>query len=150
MMRPCRRRCSSLRLAPFAALLLLALLAWVHRPARAEIYVVELSNFAIEPEALTIEAGDTVEWRIVSGRHSATSKDDAWDSAALGEGATFAQRFDAAGVYPYFCTPHDFMRGTVTVLPAPSFWERWGSWLVAGEGLALIAAGLYALRRYRA
>ena len=32
------------------------------------------------------------------------------------------------GVYPYFCTPHDFMRGTITVLEAPSLWERVKAW----------------------
>jgi plastocyanin len=109
--------------------ILLALLAVVPGPARAETYVVELSNFAVEPRALTIRAGDTVEWRIVSGRHSSTSKDAGWDSGKLEEGATFTQRFDVPGVYPYFCTPHDFMRGTVTVLEAPNWWERVKAWL---------------------
>jgi plastocyanin len=97
--------------------------------ARAETYVVEVSNFAIEPQALTIQAGDVVEWRIVSGRHSATSKDAAWDTGELERGASFAQQFDVPGVYPYFCTPHDFMRGTVTVLETPSLWQRVRAWL---------------------
>jgi hypothetical protein len=113
------------------------------------VYLVDLKNFAIDPEELTIEAGDTVEWHIVSGRHSTTSKDDAWDSGELQQGMTFAHRFETAGVYPYFCRPHDFMRGTVTVLPRPSLWERWGILLVAGEGLVLIGAGAYALWRHR-
>jgi plastocyanin len=100
--------------------------------AHAETYVVEVSNFAIEPQALTIQAGDVVEWRILSGRHSSTSQDVAWDSGEVEKGASFAQRFDVPGVYPYFCTQHDFMRGTVTVLPAPSLWERVKAWLAAG------------------
>jgi plastocyanin len=108
------------------------MLACAHAPARAETYLVEVGNFAIEPRELTIQAGDTVEWRIVSGRHSATAKDEAWDSGELEQGAAFAQRFDVAGVYPYFCTPHDFMRGTITVLEAPSWWERVKAWLAAG------------------
>jgi plastocyanin len=124
----CRPRRSSRRLAQFA--ILLALLA-VAGEARAETYVVELSNFAVEPQALTIHAGDTVAWRIVSGRHSSTSKDDAWDSGELEGEATFAQRFDVPGVYPYFCTPHDFMRGTITVLEEPSLWERVKAWIAA-------------------
>jgi plastocyanin len=98
----------------------------------AETYVVEVSNFAIEPQALTIQAGDVVEWRILSGRHSSTSKVAAWDSGEVEQGASFAQRFDVPGVYPYFCTQHDFMRGRVTVLEAPSFWERVKAWLAAG------------------
>lgn len=103
-------------------------------PAHAATYVVELSNFAIEPPELTIRAGDTVVWRIVSGRHSSTSKEDAWDSGELEQGASFAQQFDVPGVYPYFCTPHDFMRGTITVLEPPTLWERLKAWFVAGEG----------------
>jgi len=117
--------------------------------ARAETHLVQLSNFAVDPPALTIEAGDTVEWRVVSGHHSSTAKDRAWDSGEMAEGVIFAQRFDEPGVYPYFCTPHDFMRGTITVVPGPSLWARWTRWVVAGVALALIAAGLLALRRYR-
>jgi plastocyanin len=93
--------------------------------------VVEIGNFVVEPPALTIQAGDSVEWRIVSGRHSATAKDGAWDSGELEEGTAFAHRFDAPGVYPYFCTPHDFMRGTITVLEPPSLWQRVKAWLAA-------------------
>jgi plastocyanin len=114
-------------LARFAVLL--ALLALTPGLAHADTYVVELSNFAVEPRELTIRAADTVEWRIVSGRHSSTSKDAAWDSGELEQGAAFAQQFDVPGVYPYFCTPHDFMRGTITVLEAPSLWERVKAWL---------------------
>ena len=114
--------------------ILLALLALMPGPAHADTYVVELSNFAVEPQSLTIQAGDMVEWRIVSGRHSSTSRDQDWDSGELEQGAAFAQRFELPGVYPYFCTPHDFMRGTITVLEAPSWWERFKAWLVAGEG----------------
>jgi plastocyanin len=127
MTRTCRQRGSSRRAARLA--LRLALLALTPDLAHADTYVVELSDFAVEPRELTIRAGDTVEWRIVSGRHSATSKDAAWDSGELEQGASFAQQFDAPGVYPYFCTPHDFMRGTVTVLEAPSLWERVKAWL---------------------
>lgn len=100
-------------------------------PARAETHVVELSNFAVDPPALTIEAGDTVEWRVASGRHSSTAKDGAWDSGEMAGGVIFAQRFDEPGVYPYFCTPHDFMRGTITVVEPPSLWERVKAWIAA-------------------
>jgi plastocyanin len=115
--------------APLAVLL--ALLASMPGPAHADAYVVELSNFAVEPPALTIRAGDTVEWRILSGRHSSTAKDGAWDSGEMTEGVVFAQQFDVPGAYPYFCTPHDFMRGTVTVVEAPSLWERLTAWIAA-------------------
>ncbi len=113
--------------------------------AHAATHLVELRNFAVDPPALTIDAGDTVEWRVISGRHSSTAKDDSWDSGELEQGLTFSQRFDVPGVYPYFCTPHDFMRGTITVLPGPSLWARWSTWMVAAVALLLIAAGSAAL-----
>jgi plastocyanin len=93
--------------------------------------VVEVSNFAVEPPALTIHVGDSVEWRIVSGRHSSTAKDGTWDSGELEQGTIYAHHFDVPGVYPYFCTPHDFMRGTVTVLAPPSLWERAKAWFAS-------------------
>jgi plastocyanin len=124
MIPPCRPPRSSPK---GIAALALALLA---SPgiAQAETYVVELGNFEIQPPSLTIHAGDTVEWRIVSGRHSSTAKDGAWDSGEMTEDVTFTQRFDVAGVYPYFCTPHDFMRGTITVLKPPGLWDRLKAW----------------------
>ena len=125
MMPACLRPRSSRRRLAILALALLAL----PDGARAETFVVELSNFAVEPRNLTIQVGDTVEWSIGSGRHSSTSKDGAWDSGEMAGEVTFAQRFDVPGVYPYFCTPHDFMRGTITVLEPPSLWERLKGWL---------------------
>jgi plastocyanin len=142
---PLRRSSRSLRWLLFVVLVAVAPIA-----AQAATHVVELSNFAVDPAALTIVEGDSVEWRIVSGRHSSTAKDGGWNSGELGEDITFTQRFDVAGVYPYFCTPHDFMRGTITVLPGPSIWQRWSTWLVAGVALLLIAAGTVLMRGRRA
>lgn len=133
----------------WAVTLVLLVLLLAPPAGHAATHAVELSNFAVDPAALTIEEGDTVEWRVVSGRHSSTAKDASWDSGEFDEGVTFSRRFDVAGVYPYFCTPHDFMRGTVTVLPGPSFWERWSTWMVAGVAIVLIAAGSALLLRRR-
>ena len=38
-----------------------------------------------------------------------------WNSGLLSRYATFQRTFDAAGAFPYHCTPHPFMHGTVTV-----------------------------------
>jgi plastocyanin len=38
-----------------------------------------------------------------------------WSSPLLATGATYTQAFSAVGSYPYHCTPHPGMRGTVTV-----------------------------------
>jgi plastocyanin len=139
MMPACRPRGSSR--ASAAALVGLLLAAG---PAGAAIHEVVIRNFAFEPPELTIEAGDSVRWTVVSGTHSVTAKDHAFDSDELAAGTSFERRFDQPGVYPYFCTPHDFMRATITVLPGPSY----GPWAAAAGGVLLLgAAALLVLRR---
>jgi plastocyanin len=101
-----------------AALVCLLLLAY---PAGAATHEVVIRNFAFEPPELTIQAGDSVRWTVVSGRHSVTAEESTFDSAELEAGLSFERRFEEPGVFPYFCTPHDFMRATVTVLPGPSY-----------------------------
>lgn len=110
----------------------------------ATTHEVTVRNFVFEPPELTIEAGDTVRWTVISGRHSVTASDRLFDSKELETGFTFERRFDEPGAYPYFCTPHDFMRATVTVLPGRSY----GSWALAAAGALLLAgAAAFAWRR---
>jgi plastocyanin len=112
----CRPRGSSS--VGWAAVVCLLLLAG---PAGAATHEVLIRNFAFEPPELTVQAGDSVRWTVVSGRHSVTAKDRAFDSDELETGLSFERRFGEPGVFPYFCTPHDFMRATVTVLPGRSY-----------------------------
>jgi len=81
------------------------------------------------PSTVTIQVGDTVKWTWVGGGHSSTSgtpgsPDGNWNSGILSSGATFSHTFDAAGTFPYYCTPHGAccgMVGSVTVnAPTPS------------------------------
>ncbi len=124
-------------------------LAWLlgADPAHAATHEVLIRNFAFEPPELTIEAGDRVRWTVVSGTHSATAKDRSFNSAALAAGASFERRFEQPGVFPYFCTPHDFMRASVTVLPRPASGPFTLAAVAAGGVLALGAAALLVLRR---
>jgi plastocyanin len=116
MMAGCRPHASSsVCRAAAVGLLLLA------GPAGAATHEVVIRNFAFEPPELTIQAGDSVRWTVASGRHSVTAKDRAFDSDGLETGLSFERRFAEPGVFPYFCTPHDFMRATVTVVPGPSY-----------------------------
>lgn len=84
-----------------------------------------------EPHAVWVERGGTVTWELESGSHTTTAyaaqndkperiPDGAnpWDSGTLSEqGTTFENAFDTAGVYDYFCVPHEGtgMVGTVVV-----------------------------------
>ena len=89
-------------------------------PGLAATHEVLVRNFAFEPPELTIQAGDSVRWTVISGTHSVTAKDRAFDSGEFAAGSSFELRFEQPGAFPYFCTPHDFMRATVTVLPGTS------------------------------
>lgn len=116
-------------------------------PAAAEVHEVTVINFTFEPPKLTIAAGDTVRWRIISGRHSTTADGHAWTSGELQAGDVFELRFDEPGLYQYFCTPHDFMRGAVKVEPAPrGNVPMWLMVAMGGAGALLLAAGVWQRR----
>lgn len=93
--------------------------------------VMMTDTFEFDPRAVTVHAGDAVEWRNASRfKHSVTA-DPALGSAALPPGAqpfasgelqpgeSFRHVLSVPGTYRYFCTPHEGigMTGTITVLP---------------------------------
>ena len=50
--------------------------------------------------------------------HTVTSKTPSpvsFDSKVMQQGATFSNTFTQTGTYPYFCTIHTFMTGSVIV-----------------------------------
>jgi plastocyanin len=73
------------------------------------------------PNPIEIEVGDTVTWiNNDSSPHTVTtsSSKSNFDSDVLRRGETFSFTFDREGEYPYFCTLHPSMVGTVVVLPS--------------------------------
>ena len=69
------------------------------------------------PNPIEIKVGDMVTWiNDDSSRHTVTSSNDStFDSDVLRTGETFSFTFDNVGEYPYFCTLHPSMVGTVVV-----------------------------------
>jgi plastocyanin len=70
---------------------------------------------------IEIEVGDTVTWiNNDSSPHTVTttssSSNSNFDSDVLRRGETFSFTFDREGEYPYFCTLHPSMVGTVVVV----------------------------------
>lgn len=82
---------------------------------------VELVGFSFAPDAVEIQVGDTVRWTNGDAtRHTVTAGVDAEPTGAFhltfdGRGDSAALEFTEPGEYRYFCTPHPFMQGTVTV-----------------------------------
>jgi plastocyanin len=67
------------------------------------------------PAAQSIAKGDTVTWTNKMGfAHTVTADDGSFDSKLSG-GGTFSHTFPAAGSFPYSCTIHPSMKGTITV-----------------------------------
>jgi len=79
------------------------------------------TNDAYNPNPAQVSAGGSVTWtNDDSVPHTATSGQDAtpdgtFDSGILQQGASFSFTFEEAGEYPYFCTLHPNMVGTVSV-----------------------------------
>jgi plastocyanin len=88
-----------------------------------------LTDTAVSPNPIQAKVGQTVVWTnddsafhtVTSGSVGAPDAGKAFDSGLAGptaltaKGKTFEHKFDIAGEYPYFCTLHPAMVGTVTV-----------------------------------
>jgi plastocyanin len=77
--------------------------------------------FLFRPATLEVKAGSAVTWvNDDEIRHTVTSggphgRDGKFDEALGGKGARATVTFDQPGVYPYFCSRHQAMRGEVRV-----------------------------------
>ncbi len=76
--------------------------------------VVRLVGLSFEPRTIQVPVGKRVRWEWTdSVVHNVVSPDFA--SSPELSGASYAVRFDRAGTYPYRCTLHTGMNGTVVV-----------------------------------
>jgi uncharacterized protein (TIGR03118 family) len=89
--------------------------------SRAATVTIDISNFAFAPASKTIQVGDTVTWMNADlSAHTTTSgapgvPDGQWDSGFLQQDQSFSHTFNTAGAFPYYCSLHTFMTGTITV-----------------------------------
>ena len=94
--------------------------------ATASPVAVAISNFAFVPQNLTINQGQSVTWtNNDGGPHTTTSgtsptANGLWNSGNLATGQSFTFAFNTLGMYPYFCTRHTNMTGSVNVVPLAS------------------------------
>ncbi len=71
---------------------------------------------SFSPNPVEVKVGETVTWiNDDSVIHTATSTDGTFDSGIMRNGQSFSYTFDTAGEYPYYCTLHPNMVGTVVV-----------------------------------
>ena len=79
-------------------------------------HAVSISGFAYSPPSLTVTVGDTVTWTNNEDvPHTATADGGSFDTGTLDQGASNTVTFNTAGTFPYHCTIHTQMTGTITV-----------------------------------
>jgi plastocyanin len=89
------------------------------RASAAASTTVTIKDFDFTPAAITVNVGDTVTWTNDGPTaHSATASNGSFDTGIYGAGESRSHTFDQAGTFAYICTPHPFMKGTVTVQAA--------------------------------
>jgi plastocyanin len=96
----------------FATLCLAASSAW------AADVTVNIGGNTFSPENVTIQVGDTVTWvNEGQGFHNVVSDSAGFRSGDADLNWTFSHQFNSAGVFGYYCEPHQAfgMIGTVTV-----------------------------------
>jgi plastocyanin len=88
----------------------------------AETVEIDVADFAFKKGTVTVQAGTTVVWtnqdavgHTVTAGSAAEPQQDQFDLDLPDKGSTVEVTFDEPGEYPYFCKPHPFMQGTITV-----------------------------------
>jgi plastocyanin len=80
--------------------------------------VVRLSiqNLSFQPTRIVVSPGTRIVWTNADGfAHTVTSDKGIWSSPDVNSKSQFARIFAKAGTFPYHCSIHPFMHGTVTV-----------------------------------
>ena len=78
---------------------------------------IDIENYNFEPHGLTIVQGTKVTWYNKDDViHSVTSPDNIFDMDMQRQDyVSFV--FDEVGTFQFFCKPHPYMMGTITVIP---------------------------------
>ncbi|HYJ80391.1 MAG TPA: cupredoxin family copper-binding protein [Longimicrobiaceae bacterium] len=84
--------------------------------ATGTVFRAQMQNLAFMPTSIEIQAGTRVEWTNNAPLAHTVSADDAsFESGLIEPGRTWSYTFTRPGTYPFHCTPHPFMKGTVVV-----------------------------------
>jgi plastocyanin len=77
---------------------------------------VTIQTLKYSPETVEITKGETVQWTNNDlAPHTATSNGAEFDSGSIEADASWSQTFEKPGTFPYHCTFHPEMKGTVIV-----------------------------------
>ncbi len=99
------------------ALALLPLALLLATPARATNAAVKVEDFAFKPATVTIKAGESVTWTLAANEpnHTVTADDNSFNGSLTSATPTYSHTFPSQGSFPYHCSIHTSMTGTVNV-----------------------------------
>jgi plastocyanin len=82
---------------------------------------VTIKNFKFSPGSSSVHVGDTITWANKDiAPHTATASDGSFDTGTINKNKSGSHTFTKAGSFPYICSIHPSMKGTVTVLASSS------------------------------
>jgi plastocyanin len=82
----------------------------------AQTVQVIMTNRSYDPKEITVNVGDTVTWvNQDAPQHDVVADKGEFKSDLFDKGASFSFTFTTAGTYPYHCSIHPGMVGTVIV-----------------------------------
>jgi amicyanin len=84
---------------------------------------VTIQNFAFSPPTMTISQGTTVTWmnqdtaphQVVNDASGSNAEGAIFKSPVIPQGGSYSFTFNIPGTYPYHCSIHPTMKGTITV-----------------------------------
>jgi plastocyanin len=77
---------------------------------------IKIDNFSFGPQTVTVPVGATVTWINRDDiPHTSVSTDGVFKSKVMDTDEKFSYTFTKVGTYPYYCTIHPKMTGTVVV-----------------------------------
>jgi len=84
---------------------------------------VTIQNFAFSPPTMTISQGTTVTWvnkdsadhKIINDASGSNAEGAIFNSPIIPQGGSYSFTFNIPGTYPYHCSIHPSMKGTITV-----------------------------------
>ena len=75
-----------------------------------------IKNISYLQPKITVAVGTTVEWTNNDPLpHSVTAVDKSFNSGLIQPGKTYRHTFTKAGTFNFYCIPHPFMKGVITV-----------------------------------
>ena len=84
--------------------------------ASAKTVEIKIDNFSFAPGTVTVTAGTTVTWTNHDDiPHTAVSTDGVFKSKVMDTDEKFSYTFTTPGTFPYFCSIHPKMTGTIVV-----------------------------------